>query len=249
MFGAGRTAGFSKPFAGGAAYANAKSLKLDGSNEYLTLGAVSALDLGRQNNPITLGCWVKQSASGSDGTLICRASSGSRQYQLYLSSGVPSAYAGGNFLASASSIDTAWHHIVLRIMSESGTWRGRLFVDGADVGNNTSGTTAATGMDVLVGARRDSSNSDYAFLSNAYIDEVAFFAAGLSTTEITEWYNAGATMDLATHSQAANLVTWLRMETALSPADTNTTIYDRKGSNNATGVNLESGDLDTTHTA
>jgi len=77
-------------------------------------------------------------------------------------------------------------------------------------------------------------------LFNGNIDEVSLWDDELSAAEILEIHNLGAPSDLGNHSKTASLVSWWKM----GDGDTFPLLADNKGSNNATMVNMEAGDIE-----
>ena len=78
---------------------------------------------------------------------------------------------------------------------------------------------------------------------NGNIDEVCFFNTNLSAAQVNEIYNDGKPNNLLKHSAADNLVSYFRMGDGDSFDGANWTIYDKKGTNNGTSVNMEAVDL------
>ena len=84
--------------------------------------------------------------------------------------------------------------------------------------------------------------ADGALPLNGNIDEVGFFNRNLSAAQITELYNNGKPKDLKKHSASGNLVSYFRMGDGDTFDGTNWTLFDKKGTNNGTSVNMEQGD-------
>lgn len=90
----------------------------------------------------------------------------------------------GAELTKASITTGAWWHVVVTMNSSKGL---ELFVNGTSAGTKTSvGTVAGTGSEVRFGQ-----NSTTNFYDGA-IDEAAFWTRVITSTEVTQLYNAGA---------------------------------------------------------
>ena len=73
------------------------------------------------------------------------------------------------------------------------------------------------------------------------IDETSVWDVVLTPSEITELYNSGTPLDLNTHTQFANLLSWWRLGEQLAV----TTMPDQVGSNDGTLINMDSTNRDT----
>ena len=93
-----------------------------------------------------------------------------------------------------------------------------------------------------IGDRNFNSRGEELFV-NGNIDEVGFWNTNLSAAQILEVYNSGNPKNLLVHSANANLVSYFRMGDGDTFGGTNWTLYDKKGTNNGTSANMESGDL------
>lgn len=139
-----------------------------------------------------------------------------------------STYAGTSGLSLA---DGAWHFVTWTVRNEGGTYVGRVFVDGNTTSSanvSPAGSTPSTGIDMLMGQRRGSNNTDYPYgaYSNAWFAHLTYFSVGFTGTESSELYNSGTPMDPRLHSRAASLGNYL----PLGSDDTSPTLTDRVGS-------------------
>ena len=94
-------------------------------------------------------------------------------------------------------------------------------------------------INLLIGARGTS-------ISNYWVDdldEVNLWNKNLTATEVNELYNNGVIFNISSHSSHENLVSWWRM----GDEDSFPTLYDNKGSNDATMVNMELADIIYSH--
>lgn len=241
-------ASVTKP-AAAAGFSNAKSVSLTGSATstagQISFGQPSAWNVTQNANEITFAYWFKR--NGRDGRMLTRRTSGNANYEDNLSSGAIFAYAGGNFMSGGSGLsDGAWHFVVHTVRNESGTYVGRLFVDGntTSIANVNAGTDVNTGIEWLWGHKHSTNNTDYDFGAyiNAYVDELTVWSVGMTGTQAAELYNSGTPGDPTTHSQAASLINWYRM----GDGDTSPTIIDVVGSDDATLVNTGTATISTT---
>ena len=93
-----------------------------------------------------------------------------------------------------------------------------------------------------IGSRSFNNGGNVLFV-NGNIDEVGFFNTNLSAAQNLEIYNSGKPKNLLAHSASTNLVSYFRMGDRDTFDGTNWTLYDKKGTNNGTSANMESGDL------
>lgn len=148
---------------------------------------------------------------------------------------------GGNTFTGGSGLaNGAWHHVVLTSRNEGGTYIARAFVDGntTSIGNTNAGTDVNTTIDWLIGHRRGSSNTDFAFgaYSNMWYAHLTAWSVGFTGTEAAELYNSGIPIDPTTHSRAAFLNTYM----PLGSGDTSPTLNSVVGSVVGTMVNTGS---------
>jgi len=224
----------------------ARSVILDGSAEYMTLGDV--LDIDGPFDFVSISCWFKTSSSTAQ-MLVSKvaAASGYRGYWLQVSSAGRVHWA----ISDDYSIDDAveirnttgtyddgnWHHVV--VTSNAGSLG--MYIDGASVSTTSvkSGLiTSTTNSAALEFGRRSTSGTEYL---NGSIDEVAFFDKVLSAFEVFQLYYWGAPVDISELSFWSNVDGWWRMgDGAYHP-----TIPDETGTTDGTLTNTESTDIQT----
>lgn len=181
------------------------------------------------------------------GTLFGNRTSGVAQVHVGLSGGSLIGYFGSNNANTADLDldDGAWHCITWTVRNESGTYVGRFFVDDSSTSraNTNAGSGNGTGIDYLMGHRRGSNNTDYAFgeYTNAWFNQLTAWDVGFTGAEHQELCNGMEPMDPTTHSQAANLVNWYPLGTG----DTSPTCTDQQGSDDATIINTGTGVFET----
>ena len=232
----------------GNAFSNIYSLNFDGSDEYATIGDITALEFNR-TDAFSISCWFKADAS-ENAAIFTKADSGNdfAGWQLAtLSSG------GKNKISfrlrKTNSVkvrlDTTaifnlneWHHVITTY-DGSGTNTGlKVYVNGTNQGGTRSGTLgsdlAENAFPVNIGVRN---NSDFFF--NGKIDEVAVFNSELSSENVTLIYNSGIPNDISDLSPLG----WWRMGDKSTFDGTDYTLVDQgSGGNNATTVNIEQND-------
>lgn len=181
------------------------------------------------------------------GTLFGNRTSGVAQVHIGLGGDNLNCYWGSNFAATTGldMDDGNWHNVTWTVRNESGTYVGRVFVDGnsSSSANANAGTGTGTGLDFLMGHRHGSNNSDFAFgeYCNCWFNQLTVWNVGFTGTMHTELYNSGSPIDPTTHSAAANLVNWYPLGTG----DTSPTCTDNEGSDDGTIINTATGVFET----
>jgi len=164
----------------------------DGSGDYVDCGNDSVLNFIPNTDEFTLSSWINI-VSGQDGSIIAKGPSTttSRQYQIFIQDGGDElrGRVGGTEIQSGVDVaDGTWHHIIGVNYDDSGTKKFKFYIDGiADDTIITSGS-ATNSLDVLIGARRNSDNTDSGFEFNGLIDEVLIYNRSLSANEIYQLY-------------------------------------------------------------
>ncbi|MCG8458807.1 MAG: LamG domain-containing protein, partial [Holophagales bacterium] len=178
------------------------SLAFDGSTaQSVVVGRPEVLDLDPAVDDISLVAWIK-AAPGSQGTLISKAYGwlSRRQYQLYLydanRDGTSYIYGliGGRSNSGAVGVtvdDDAWH--LVAVVHDSATRTNRMYVDGVQVGPASASGTATNNVDVMLGARRNSSgNTGIGWPLTAELADARIYAWALSDQDMAELWAAGA---------------------------------------------------------
>jgi len=130
----------------------------------------------------------------------------------------------------ANALDNNWHHFAMTANASSNTTE--IFYDGSLVSSDSMTITPSI-ADVFMPRNQSGPMRNWA--------EITLWGAALNSTQISELYNSGRYFDPTSHSLSANLESWYRFNDTLDPPDTNTTIFDRVGSNDGT-VNVVQGD-------
>ena len=115
---------------------------------------------------------------------------------------------GGTSISGASVVaDSTWHHLVMVVRNDGGTYKGQLYVDGVEDATEASvGTATATGMDFLIGARRHDDNTDVGYTITGNIAQVGYWTAALTQEQIQS-IKEKSYSELST-SEKTNLVSW-----------------------------------------
>ena len=224
--------GFDAQGGGGAAPAfnNEYSLSLDGTNDYMDVGTISAL---ASSSDMTISGWFKGGSTFSGvNTVFSSGASASATERILLgpTSDTSIIYLSGasHTTVTVSSLGTTWHHLAFTLNGTS----AKLYLDGSLVDSSTLGALGSVTFQLT----RVGECNLVAFGSsnnfNGLIDEVAVWGSELSASDVTAIYNSGNPTDLTSLSP----VGYWRMGD--NDSGTGTTITDQgSGSNNGTLTN------------
>lgn len=171
--------------------ANGGSLSFDGTNDHVNCGDNFSFLDDPDANEFTITSWINGEA-GADGTIFSKADNSNRMVQLFTH---PSDYVqirvGGTIIdGNAIVTDGAWHNVGLRVRNDGGTYKARIYVDGAsDSSESAIGSTTVT-ADFLIGARRDSGNTGLGYLFDGKIANCLIYNRALTAEEILQNYEA-----------------------------------------------------------
>ena len=195
-----------------AGIANNYSMSFDGSDDYIDVGDNNSLNPTSQ---LTLSVWVKKIGSGTGSTPAVYSSSksssnnggflimsSSNRFQFY----VDTTGSGGwvSIQNNVGIVTNQWYHIV-------STWDGsniKMYVDGVLQTNTASVSQIVYSIDISATIGKYATS-----YFNGSIDEVAVWNTALTSTQVSEIYNAtgtNLTKDLTTVS-GSNLIYWNRM--------------------------------------
>jgi hypothetical protein len=228
--------------------ANTASLTFDGTGDYVVLptGAMSDMEGSLSANERTVSIWAKVPTDAAGNTAHVGQYDGAGG-ALHNVQWLQYRYGTGNHAAlypgmNATLIDAtgaaptgAWYHMLGTVRNEAGTYKGRLFVNGAEVGTavNVTGSTWDAVVAWLFGCWwTDSTMSATTACLNGSLDEIAMFDAGFTAAEVTEIYNRGKPGNPRGHSKASSLKHWWRM----GDGDVLPTIRDQVGAAHGTAV-------------
>ena len=173
--------------------AGGKSIRLDGTNDYVNVADRSPLDTG---NAFTLESWVRRTSTSSASQTIFAKGSGS--YLLRFNSNrltLGRAGSGDIALATVTTTDTSgFHHVVA---AKSGP-TVKLYIDGVDVtGAVTNRTIVNTSKALNIGRVTDSRQ-----YFPGYIDEAAVYNRALTAPQVLQHYEAGIASGASTPAPA-----------------------------------------------
>ena len=231
---------------GSAPFANTKSIYFDGTDQYLNMGAPSALS---NTSNFSISCWVKKGTSStvytrvfgkytsaSDNLLLLTALT-TNNFQFYITNGGAASYVESNVSIGFN----VWKHVTL-VFDGSLTGnqnRAKIYVDGVNVTATDGGTIPATTTADTSDFYLSNVNGlgIYYYLGN--MDEFAIFNYSLTQQNVTDIYNSGTPNDLDLLTTPP--VNWLRM----GDNDTYPTIADvgSAASNPATMTNMGAEDI------
>jgi hypothetical protein len=213
------------------------SLSLDGTNDHVSVGSPSSLDI---TGDMTLSIWAKFTNASSSWMNLFekRSPTSGRQYLLYLRNDTggtknisfQTQLSGGSIVQTNTSsrpcsVDT-WHHIA--VVVNSGVTNGtNIYVDGNVRATATHTVGSHPTAIFRIGTEQGSGN-----FFEGLLDEAAVFNSALSTSDVATLYNSGVPGDISSLSPLG----WWRMGDNDSGAGT--TITDQgSGGNDGTLVN------------
>ena len=228
--------------ASAAAFDNTYSIDFDGVNDYVTMGNILDQD---GSDAFTISAWdnvddltnyraivAKQNSSSPQVgfSVYVRQSTGRISFQLKNSSGT-----GWHIQTTDNtlSVDT-WYHVAVTYDGSKNSTGCEIYVNATACTISGSGSftgSSSSTDDFQIGKRGGN------LLMSGMVDEVAFFDAELSASDISGLYNSGVPADLTGES---NLVGWWRM----GDGDTHPTLSDNStNSNDGTMTNMASDDI------
>lgn len=226
-----------------------KSLAFDGVDEFCSRADAAAHDL---STTWTISLWVKGSGAGNYGAILFKsdnASDATRSYAI-LDSGDSTGkaaiqlYEGSTqkrWNTSSVVFDNTWHHLVWTF--SSGTLNGYIdrvldaspikTVDGSITSLNNSTAGLRFGSQVSSGVA--------ATFYSGRLNNVSLWSVALSGAEISALASGGKPVDLSTHSQYANCISWYKC----GDGDTigASGIVDTKGALHLSPTNMEAADI------
>ena len=158
---------------------NSGGLNFDGTNDYVTIADVAALDL---TSSYSIECWIKPETFTSKAGLVSKYNTAtSNGYALRLNATAP--YTGINFdgmnTATGLLIPNKWYHIAA---TKTGSTR-KLYINGTEVALTGTGATIAANTDLLaIGADSVSTAAPRYF--DGTIDEVRIWNTARTSTEV-----------------------------------------------------------------
>jgi hypothetical protein len=229
---------------GGSWSGNTYSVDFDGTDDYVTMGAPSSLDI---TGDMTLSIWVNTNQNTQYTALFSKRNGSGRQFYFYLRNdsgnknlSLQTEPPGG----SLSSMNTSgnpvtlntWHHVAAVI--NSGTTNGTtIYVDGTAVGTGTMTLASNSTAPFIIGSSTGTGN-----FFDGKLDEAAIFNSALSASQITNIYRgeddggSGGTNGVPGDLNTFNPIGWWRMGD--NDSGTGTTVTDQgSGGNDGTLTN------------
>ena len=216
----------------GGGFSNTKCLELNGTDEYLTANGVCADIAG---NVYSVSGWIKTTTTAKSYFLSFNDSSYGNRVQVGLDSGYVYLYVSSDVTTTTLVADNTWKHIVLTV--DHGATQAKVYVNGLSVINHGTSLDMRASDLFTIGAEWDAGPAASDFYAGK-IDEVSCWNTTLTQAEVTELYNGGSSMDLSSHSKAANLKGWWRMGDDGSSNPASSIVDQTANSNNATPVNM-----------
>ena len=131
--------------------------------DYIVIGSPEELNFVPNAEEFTIDAWIKLPINGS-GSIISKASNvnAESQYNFYVNSNTLQARVGGTNRSSGTIVsDDSWKQVVLRNYFES-TYRFSQYVNGELKNAHSNSGAGTTTNDVLIGARRNTTNENIA---------------------------------------------------------------------------------------
>lgn len=221
---------------------NTRSMRFDGSNDYVNIPYASAMK-PNYNVAFSVSVWYRKNSSGNF-TIVGNTPDGNSNIPgFYISESTNlyyyfcESYGTGKKLEGdvAAPLINTWHHIVFT-HDGTGTDAGcHLYLDGVDQtlghpdsSSPQSGTIAGTNPWRIGG------KVSYTNHWPGNVDDFYYYSVALSQADVTALYNNGIPPDPTALSSWSNAVAGYRLGDG---SDTTSTVYDIKGSNNATPTN------------
>ena len=235
-------------------FVTGKSIDFDGSNDHINCGNNYSFLDDPDANEFTISAWINADV-GADGSIFSKADNSNRMVQLYTNtSDALIAKIGGTTISGATVVcDNTWKYVAIVVRNDGGTYKGQIYLNGSsDATEAAVSTTTATGMDFLIGARRNTDNTDLGYLFTGKITDVAIWDTALDANTVASIYNSGEPNNLLLSAsytassgvdKTANLQAYYRMgngtldEHPLVADQTNATF----GSEELTNNGFESG--------
>ena len=187
-----------------AGIANNYSMEFDGANDYISIGNLTSIE----TTQFTISMWINVTSTKS--TVLFNSGLTHPNGIIFQYTGLDFYIAiGGAFFRSSSiTLNTGdWYNVLL---TTNGT-TAKLYVDGTQFGSNFTIGSGRTGIGSNAVIAKYNYSSGFEF--NGLIDEVGIWNTALTSTQVSEIYNAtgtNLTKDLTTVS-GSNLKYWNRM--------------------------------------
>jgi hypothetical protein len=209
---------------------NKKAISLDGTNDHILVSDQDDYSFTNGSNdlPFSLSLWVYVGdISSDDGPFISKANftTGGNEFifkhangklQFFLYDNISSA-AGDSIRTQAPSATLSaatWHHVVATYSGNGSQTGMKVYTDGSQTtstqsANGSYSRLRSTSTPVVIGATQDLANANRVFEDR--LADCVVFNKELSSSEVTEIYNSGKTMNVRNHSAFSNVVSWWKM--------------------------------------
>lgn len=224
-----------------AAFANTKSILLDGVDDYADCGTNSSLNFER-TDAFSYSLWVKRNSIGTNHILLSKMNpTGNRRGMFFnlntsnvivvlLRTDTSTTNQRLNIKSTTTIADSNWHHIVFTSDGSSTIGGCKIYIDGVSDTLNSDGNLSGSIENTapfLIGAL----STAPLLPADAIIDEVAVFNSELTASNVTAIYGTGVPNNLTDLSP----LSWWRC----GDGDTSPTLTDNgSASNNGTMTNF-----------
>lgn len=181
-------------------FSNTKSIELDGVDDYVDCGSISALNSA---STVSISMWCKKSSTSnvniSVGSLV--SSTNGIWIQWFTDNTLYFTIRNGAIMTTSYALsgDTDWHNII-------GVYNGvnaKIYVDGSLV---ATGTSVPSSLSSTAGNNFEIGSLDGSFFTSGNIDEVAIWNSELSASDVSAI--ASSPSDLSSLSP----ISWWRFE-------------------------------------
>lgn len=209
---------------------NKKAISLDGTNDHILVSDQDDFSFtdGSSDVAFSLSAWVYVGdVSSDDGPFIAKANfstgntefifkhaNGSLQFFLYDRDQSASGHQIRTLATAATLSDTTWHHVVATYSGNGSHTGMKIYTDGSQTTATQSTLNSYTRIrntatPLTLGATEDLANANRVFEDR--LADCVIFNKELSSSEVTELYNSGKTMNIRNHSAFANVISWWKM--------------------------------------
>lgn len=225
-------------------YTDTKSVLFGGADEYVVVGDVGNFE---RTDAFSASFWFKTSNAGAMMIISRQTNSGLFPgWNIFIEAGkIKVALINNNGTANRLFIETnstfndgTWHHCLMTYAGTSNTSGLLTYIDGSLAAITV--LTNALSASILTSANFQISGRDGPnVVLTGNVNEVALYDRVLTASEVTDIYNSGSSNDLSLLTTSGDLLNWWRM----GDNDSFPTLFDNKGTKDATMVNMESGDI------
>lgn len=212
-------------------FANDYSGSFNGTSSYVSMPSTSDLEFNNAGTDVafTICGWVKPSSVDrfriafmgtlSSGVSYLVGTTSTNKWSIIIYDANTSNKIQRNSVADAQ-INT-WQHVSFSYDGSGSVSGLKIYVDGVEQSytDGSAGTFVAMELHGVTQIGRSENDARYA---QGLIDELCFFkGVAFSGSEVTEAYNSGTPFDMTTHSQAANLSAYVRLENNVNDSSGN----------------------------